>query len=404
MALQGIMFLFCPLLLFKILRRMHGNVFLIQLGFEKWTIFSAHALGEYWKLMNASTVTPMVHRAKVPHLNFPHIKMTIDDIESKTRISRTAIVNMIKNSTHNPNTHREIIARHLPSGDSLPLRVDDLQHFCFEIVSRPMMEWMLGKSYSDQLTSQFYDAMNYYSKNFNPMLLFGLKLDKIHKYAPSGILAKILGITELRRHQCNVESCIESIYDKIASKEFDEAKDGTRKLIDYYREEKLNTFIWLMNSTLWASIHYPTLVLYISILKILEIYGSICNETGINVKQIVKDVLRKYPPAIIPRVMKKDVVLDSATVGILKKGDTIAFSPLEAHSIMKRDVPLLTGSLHEFSCPAINFSIDWITYTIEELMFKRYKTWNFNVKKLPAINYKLVLLHSKEKMSITLSK
>lgn len=426
MAVQGLMFIFCPLLLFKIKRRIYGNIFPIQLGFESWTVFSKYALSDYWELMKYCT--PMFHRAKVPHLNFGNsINFPIassneyKDLEDKTRISRTAIIDIMKR-----NSHRDIIKENLDTlvfTDS-KLYISDLQDFCFELVSKPMMQWLIGDCVN-QLTPEFYAAMNYYSANFDPMMFYGLKMDKIHSMINrlkdgkiKHLLTRVFKLDKLRLHQKNVEVCFRSMYKSLNRKVGEvndklEYVDDPRSinqyyskiynstLTDYYIKENVteDEFVWLMNATLWAAIHYPSLILYVSILKILLNGKDLQTEINSYIKNTVKNVLKMYPAAIIPRVLKQTVKMENGRV--FKKASIITFSPLEVHSIDK-DGPILTGSAREFSCPAINFSIDWISTTIEELMFKKYKHWEFNKSAMSEINYKMVLLHSKTKMSLTL--
>jgi hypothetical protein len=401
---HGILFLINPILLFNIQRRRYGNVFPIQLGTERWIIFSGSALSEYWKLMRYSCVTALVHRTKVPHLQFPHIQ--VKDLEEKTKISRHAIVEAIKR-----NDHRAVILSHFSSSSSsyhCKLVVKDLQQFCFETVSKPMMQWLLGGTVSEQLSDDFYTSMNYYSMNFNPMLFFGLKLDKIGTWFP-------FTVRTLRYHQSRIEKCIRGIY-----KTYQSTKGTKGTLVDYYLGKNSITvneddFVWLMNATLWAAIHYPSLVLYTSIISILKDPKRIKRLGEFDyIKNVVREVLRLYSATLLPKVLHKDVNI-SPTLTI-KRGDTIAFSPLDCHvntvnfpSGKNFDPdqcvltsPLLTGSKGEWSCPAITFSIDWISFTIDQL-FKKYH-WQYDIHSIPAISYQMVLIHSKEKFSVVLSK
>ena len=449
MIWHGILFLINPLFLFKIQRRRYGPIFPIHLGTEKWNIYSRSSLDKYWQLMDYSSADALFYRAKVPHLQWQ--KIQVKNLGDKTRVSRAAVVYAIGTGTHT-----DIIRRHVDGLTTFKqLNVPDLQHWCFQLTAQPMMEWILGK-WSSHLTPEFYEAANFYSHNFNPMYFFGLKMDKLMSWFPRLF-------TKLHHHQKNVEVVFRNIYslyqqasvnldpqsvfdrqsghsectdttngntdrkdgneytDPKEYKRDSEQKNRKKNLVDFYFETNSITpddFVWLMNATLWAAIHYPTLVLYVSLVSILKDQALLQPISAISdkrrelIKGTVKEVLRIYSPALLPRVLLKDSEAS-------KKGTTIAFSPLDYH-LDEANYPdetkfnpdrwqttieptkLLTGSKRNWSCPAIEFSADWIATTIDQL-FEKYNHWQVNGP-IPPINYQMVLLHSTRQLSITLGK
>jgi hypothetical protein len=380
-------------------------VYPVRLGGERYIMFSHEALSQYWKLMTYAAVDALPHRVRVPHLSFPHIRVA--DLEHKTKLSRGAVVDRIRTGGHN-----QIIAAFVgnlfeardaasssssssssPSSSpsqALPsVPIADLQRFCFDLVSRPMMTWLLGAAVADAyLSPAYYDSMYYYSVNFNPLYFFGLKLDVLMGAFPFAFKA-------LRRHQSVVEAIFRDMHRRLSATS--DARQTDSVLIDRYMSAGLgeDDFVWLMNATLWAAIHYPSLVLYASLLATL---GAPADRS---VTDTVKDVFRRYSALLLPKVLNHDttVALHNRLVR-LKRGDIVAFSPIDYHLANERR-RLLPGSRGDWSCPAISFSIEWIATTITEL-HNRYDITYDTATSVPQVAYNVVLVHSARKFPVTL--
>jgi hypothetical protein len=416
---HGVALLVSPTSLFRFQRWFYDcDVYPVRLGSERYTVFSRDALSQYWKLMTYATVDALPHRVRVPHLNFPHIRMT--DLEHKTKLSRSAIVDTIKAGGHNEIIStfvsnlfgtRDVFSSLSPSPLSLKssenpfIQVADLQRFCFDLVSRPMMTWLLGSTVTDTyLSSAYYDSMYYYSVNFNPLYFFGMKLDVLMGMFP-------FAFKTLRRHQSVVETIFRDVYRRLGATS--DALKTDSVLINRYMDAGLaeDDFVWLMNATLWAAIHYPSLVLYASLLTTFN--ASTSRHVTDMVKDVyrprhvtdtVRDVFRHYSALMLPKVLRHDttVALHNKLIH-LKRGDVIAFSPLDYHLADKRR-RLLPGSKGDWSCPAISFSIDWIATTITKLHDRYSITYDATTTTIPQVAYNVVLVHSSRKFPVTLHK
>jgi hypothetical protein len=416
MVVHGLLIATKPVLLFDIQRKLYGDIFPVQLGFERCMVFTGKSLGNYWNLMTCRDVDPLSYRNLVLHLHFPHINVL--DLEKKTRISKTAVVAAIQHNDHGTAIQR-IMDDPLMFLKVGRLEIENLDDFSFTLVSQSMMDWLLGSELAQLLSIDFYSGMNYYSTTFAPLLSIGFRLKN---WRNSWFIRNKPVFRDLSHHQQNIEKCLRQLYRHARQRQEQHQCDDKKQrhpenLVDYYLDSGIvseDDFVWLMNATLWAAIHYPMLILSYGLSSVFRCYNDLQQLSAAERKKriylILKNILSTYSAALLPTRLKQDVVITTQKKSlVLKAGTCIAFSPYYTHAQMHlgdpaaagASHPIFTGSRGDWSCPAINFTLDFLMTVIVSLMDK-YPRVELPLNQDCKVHHQLLLLHSPHPIKATL--
>lgn len=402
----AIEFYYQPYKLLKRETKKQGSVVTLPILFTTWHFFTSDTIHKYFSLNNHESSDALAFRLKVPHLRFKNI--TVDNLREKTGISKFAIMCRINQTTKEYLS--KLVKKHLAILNKTT-EIKDLQRFCFDVTAAVMMEWLFQDK-SSIFTKEFYECFYYYSEKFHPLTLYtGLpkkELRKYHDYMKSFCYK----LYDSYRNENRTK--IRALHDQLLQSNSMVKLDPNLNLFDFYlagvfekktRSISRDDFVFLVNSTLWAAIFYPSEYLLLGLIKSIQLKTS-------NYEGIVKEIARMYPHMGIPKTLIKNVTYNGTE---MKTGDIICFSPYFHHLddryyekasefnverwISNPSLKLYTGMKGGWACPAINFTIKYVAAMLEE--FNNYNLHLNSTVDQP--NYNFGLLHYKDLINLKLN-